>query len=160
MFRLTLCLSLILLAGTADARMYQWVDPVTGSLQMSGKPPAWYRSGWDGPRVRVFDNGTVVDDTSIQVSEDEMQALREDAFRQFDEARQLNALKRLESEALKETEREQRLSRVDDLSVEDLDEDLADDEILPDSIDEDTIDELKDLIKEWDSLNLPLGSGE
>ena len=138
--------------------MYQWVDPVTGSLQMSGRPPAWYRSGWDGPRVRVFDNGTVVDDTSILVDEAEMLALREEAFRQFDEVRQLNALKRLESEALKEAEREERLSSVDELLLDELDE--PSDEPLPDTLNDDTIGQLKDLIKEWDSLNLPLGTDE
>ncbi len=151
-------LGLVLLAFTADARMYQWVDPVTGSLQMSGRPPAWYRSGWDGPRVRVFDNGTVVDDTSINVADDEMQALREEAFRQFDEG-QLNALKRLESEALKEAERGERLSSVEDLMIDELDEEPVDTS-LPDTLNDDTIDQLKDLIKQWDTLNLPLGGDE
>jgi len=156
--RYSVGLGLVLLAFTADARMYQWVDPVTGSLQMSGRPPGWYRSGWDGPRVRVFDNGTVVDDTSINVADDEMQALREEAFRQFDEG-QLNALKRLESEALKEAEREERLSSVEDLMIDELDEEPADTS-LPDTLNDDTIDQLKDLIKQWDTLNLPLGGGE
>ena len=156
--RYSVGLGLVLLAFTADARMYQWVDPVTGSLQMSGRPPAWYRSGWDGPRVRVFDNGTVVDDTSINVADDEMQALREEAFRQFDEG-QLSALKRLESEALKEAEREERLSSVEDLMIDELDEEPVDTS-LPDTLNDDTIDQLKDLIKQWDTLNLPLGGDE
>jgi len=152
--RYGLSLGLLLLANAADARMYQWVDPVTGSVQMSGRPPAWYRSDWDGPRVRVFDNGTVVDDTSINVADDEMRALREEAFRQFDEILQLNALKRLESDALRAAEREERVTSVEGLMVDELDDKPA--EPLPDSLDDDTIGQLKDLIKQWDSLNLPL----
>jgi hypothetical protein len=38
--------------------------------------------------------------------------------------------------------------------VDQLDDKPA--ETLPDSLDDDTIGQLKDLIKPWDSLNLPL----
>ncbi len=61
-----------------QARMYQWADPDTGTTQLSGKPPAWYRSTESGPRVIVFEKGKVVDDTSISVSD----ALREELRRQ------------------------------------------------------------------------------
>ena len=134
-----------------EARMYQWIDPVTGSIQMSGKPPAWYRGSWEGPRVRVLENGLLVDDTSIEVSEDQMQALREEAFRQV--AEELEALKRLESDQLKQDEREERLSQLDEQDISD--DEPAPDEGLPNSVSEDTIEQLKDLIDQWDSLSLP-----
>lgn len=146
---------LVTLVGPASARMYQWIDPVTGSGQMYGKPPAWCRSDWNGPRIRVFDNGTIVDDISILVFDDEMQALRQEAFRQFDESQRLNALKRLESEALREAERQDRLSKVDELPVAALGDEEVD-EALSDNLTEETIDQFKDLINEWDSLNIPL----
>ena len=140
------------LSFEVEARMYQWIDPVTGSIQMAGKPPAWYRSSWSGPRVRVLENGQLIDDTAIEVSEDEMLALREEAFRQF-ENQELEALKRLESDRLKEDARNERLSQLErvDISEEEEEPDVA----LPNSVSEDTIQQLKDLIDQWDSLSLP-----
>ncbi|MCC6708645.1 MAG: hypothetical protein IT492_13900 [Gammaproteobacteria bacterium] len=58
------------------ARMYQWQNPATGTTQMSGTPPAWYRSGDAGPRVYVFENNQLVDDTGIAVSDTQRDALR------------------------------------------------------------------------------------
>ena len=141
------------LSFEVEARMYQWVDPVTGSIQMAGKPPAWYRSTWSGPRVRVLENGHLIDDTAIEVSDDETQALREEAFRQFADAQELKALKRLETDKLKEAERSERLSQLEelDISAEDEEPDVA----LPNTVSEDTIQQLKDLIDQWDSLSLP-----
>ena len=60
--------------------MYQWDDPDTGTPQLSGKPPYWYRGGEPGPRVFVIDNGRVVDDTSVPQPEDRRQQLRQEAF--------------------------------------------------------------------------------
>jgi hypothetical protein len=51
------------------ARMYQWNDPATGTTQLSGAPPAWYRSGETGPRVFVFERGRLIDDTGVAVDE-------------------------------------------------------------------------------------------
>ena len=75
----TLALGLILTA-TAEARMYQWSDPATGTVQLSGTPPAWYRAAAPAPRTFVFDDGQLVDDTAIPVSELQRRALREQAF--------------------------------------------------------------------------------
>ena len=50
---------------SAQARMYQWVNPNNQQIQLSGIPPAWYRSDNGGPRVRVFELGNLIDDTSI-----------------------------------------------------------------------------------------------
>jgi len=76
---MTLALGLILTA-TAEARMYQWSDPASGTVQLSGTPPAWYRGALPGPRTFVFDDGRLVDDTAIPVSELQRRALREQAF--------------------------------------------------------------------------------
>ena len=70
----------MILSLTAHARMYQWVDPDTSTTQLSGKPPYWYRNGELGPRVIVFDNGKVIDDTGIDVSVDENERLRQQAL--------------------------------------------------------------------------------
>jgi len=72
-------LVLALIAGPASARLYQWVDPSTGHVYMSGSPPAWYRTGSSGPRVLVFENGKLIDDTRREATADELQALREQA---------------------------------------------------------------------------------
>jgi hypothetical protein len=87
-------ITVLLLATSppAVARMYQWADPDTGTPQLSGKPPWWYRTGEPGPRVYVIEDGRVVDDTSVSVPEAKRQQLREAAFRRAeqDQAR-LNA---------------------------------------------------------------------
>jgi len=76
-----LCATLLLmLAASAAARMYQWVDPRSGTVQLSGAPPAWYRSAQTGPRVFVFENGRLVDDTARPVDPDQAAALRAGAF--------------------------------------------------------------------------------
>lgn len=76
-----LCATLLLLmAATAWARMYQWVDPRSGTVQLSGSPPAWYRAAKAGPRVFVFENGRLVDDTARAVEPAEAAALRAGAI--------------------------------------------------------------------------------
>ncbi|MSR15367.1 MAG: hypothetical protein EXR86_12550 [Gammaproteobacteria bacterium] len=71
---------LLWLALPAAARMYQWVDTVTGSVQLSGAPPAWYRSEMAGPRVLVIERGRTIDDTARAVEPTRSQALRAAAF--------------------------------------------------------------------------------
>lgn len=77
---LTLILLLTVAPGAAEARMYQWVNPGTNSVQLSGKAPPWYRSPQGGPRVLVYENGTLVDDTAVLLPEDQSQQLRQAAF--------------------------------------------------------------------------------
>lgn len=156
MIRLSLILVALTVASVAEARMYQWVDPATGSTQMSGNPPAWYRSEWGGPRTWVYDNGRVVDDTAIQVSDEQGEALRMEAFRQLDEQMELQALKRLEKDALKEAARDDRPFEPDVIEEEPEELDFE----VPDSITDQTIEDLKDLIEQWDQLNLPFGGSE
>lgn len=78
--RMLLLLLLATLSIGAHARMYQWVDPVTGTTQFSGKPPSWYRTDAKGPRVFAFENGQLIDDTAIDVSPEQRDALRMNAF--------------------------------------------------------------------------------
>lgn len=74
-------LFLLLCCSTqAAARMYQWVDPSTGITQLSGKPPPWYRSGVGGPRVFVFEQGRIIDDTGIKVPATDRELLRQQAL--------------------------------------------------------------------------------
>ncbi len=85
-YRLIDCLMFFLLLGqcvfmqSVQAQMYQWIDPETGTTQLSGKPPPWYRGAEGGPRIFVFNRGKVVDDTGIQISDDQGIKLRLKAF--------------------------------------------------------------------------------
>ncbi len=62
-------------AAAAD-RLYQWIDPHTGTTQLSGRPPAWYRADAAGPRVFVFERGLLVDDSSVRLGERDRRWLR------------------------------------------------------------------------------------
>lgn len=49
-------------AGAADAQLYRWRDPETGSVKLSTVPPPWYRGGVSsGPHVDVLVDGKVAD---------------------------------------------------------------------------------------------------
>ena len=102
------CVSIIALAcvllvtGPVAARMYEWVNPDSGRVQLSGSPPSWYRAVVSGPRVRVFGNGMLVDDTGIALSAEGNAALREFAVAKAAEQRQLEALRQLELAAARE----------------------------------------------------------
>jgi hypothetical protein len=104
-----LLLLLALVSGTAWARVYQWVDPDSGNVYLSGSPPAWYRAGAAGPRVLVYESGELVDDTTRSMTWEEAQALREQAVvedqrRREDLTRQREAEARARAEAAEETE--------------------------------------------------------
>ncbi len=60
--------------------MYQWESTASGRVQLSGSAPPWYRSATQGPRVRVFENGQLIDDTSRAVEESKRLELREQAL--------------------------------------------------------------------------------
>ncbi|MGH8657704.1 MAG: hypothetical protein ACREV4_04260 [Gammaproteobacteria bacterium] len=78
--RYGLLLILLLLAPLSQARMYQWVNAESGSTQLSGKPPSWYRGVGHGPRVIVVEKGKIVDDTRTQVPDWQRERLRAEAF--------------------------------------------------------------------------------
>lgn len=83
---ITLVFLLLVVPGSqdAEARMYQWSNEATGTVQLSGSPPAWYRSNAGGPRVFVFDNGQLIDDTAVPVEEEHRQLLHTNAFGHID----------------------------------------------------------------------------
>ncbi|MBI4006818.1 MAG: hypothetical protein HY356_09120 [Gammaproteobacteria bacterium] len=81
--------------------MYQWIDPETGTTQLSGKPPAWYRSAEAGPRVFVFDKGKIIDDTAINIPQEESELLRRQAFVKAEEDKEAAKQKALEAAQLK-----------------------------------------------------------
>ena len=83
----SICVALVSIAP-ASARMYQWRSTATGTTQLSGTPPAWYRSDARGPRIYVFENNLLVDDTGITVSAEQRETLRSKAFGQAPSADQ------------------------------------------------------------------------
>ena len=83
MRRIVVAVCLVLLSSApVAARMYQWHNPTTGTTQLAGTPPAWYRSLRGGPRVWVFENNQLIDDTGIAVSDQQRAALQAEAFGQ------------------------------------------------------------------------------
>ncbi len=79
-FSLVIFAGAVIVTAPVSARLYQWVDPGTGTTQMSGRPPAWYRGNQAGPRVFVFDGGRLIDDTARHVPDAERDVLRTQAF--------------------------------------------------------------------------------
>jgi hypothetical protein len=159
MNRLLLIL-LLLVSTAAAARMYQWQNPNSKSIQFSGEPPAWYRNSAAGPRVRVFVDGKLVDDTTIRLSPEDDQSMRDIAFRAVQEEQQLEAIKRLERTARRE-DRRRRQARREALraqakteaaeSTEVLPEALP--EVLPEFLDAEMIERLKSIVFAYDRAN-------
>ncbi len=98
---LVIVLSALGATAASAERMYQWVDPDTGTTQLSGKPPVWYRSAEAGPRVFVFDKDRVVDDTGIKLSETERDRLRQEALIDAEAQRDAAREKLLQAKRLK-----------------------------------------------------------
>jgi hypothetical protein len=109
-----LALALALASPGAGARMYQWVGAGSAAVQLSGEPPPWYRSGQGGPRVRVFDNGNLVDDTAIALPAAQREALREAAFRESEQRQREEAVKRLEHAARQEQLQREEVARLEE----------------------------------------------
>ena len=102
MLRIIPLFALFLLASLPiEARMYQWQDPDSGTTQLSGKPPAWYRSTETGPRVIVFEKGRIVDDTNIKIPDAEREAMRTQALSRVEEDKEKAKQMALEAEKLK-----------------------------------------------------------
>ncbi len=151
-----LCLLLLLLSTAAGARMYQWQDPHSKSVQFSGVPPAWYRGLQSGPRVRVYEGGKLIDDTTIRLSPEDDRSMRDMAFRALEEEQQLEAIKRLERAALREQSRREQARREDlkaQASSEQSTTTEAAPEILPESLDADEVSKLKAILAEFDRTN-------
>ena len=128
---------------------------------MSGEPPSWYRSGNDGPRVLVFENGYLVDDTSILVSSSRSRALRSAAFDELKRRRTLEAVERIAQGRAREKDREladeqerslvPRSVEVATESAKTLSEATVG--ALPDQLDAAAIERLKSIIAEFDKSN-------
>ena len=154
---LVLFLAGAVLAGPAEARLYQWVNPDSGYTQLSGKPPSWYRSEQSGPRVFVFENGQLLDDTNVVVNDAQRQELRWLAFSLANEEQQALSEERAQrlAELYGRAEEEEFYSAdVDDeeptfsLAAPDIEEQEAAEE------DEETatINRLRNVVNAWDLL--------
>lgn len=157
-------LFIFLLAFAAEARMYQWVEPDVETTQLSGKPPAWYRSTAGGPRVFVFENGRLIDDTAVQVSDDVRQRMREEAFVLAEEDRK-KAQEKIARSREAEKKRKQQLEEedVEDSQFAEVEEEstleLLTDALFPkeeekeeeESISANDLDELRSMIADWEA---------
>ncbi len=159
-------LVLLCFCQSTQSQMYQWDDPETGTTQLSGKPPAWYRSVEGGPRVFVFNRGKVVDDTGIDVSDEQRIALRTNAFVRAEEDRLAAREKATEAAKLKamidrnaETSSGQKGedSEFKDesqeiVAIEGPDETEIGEEAIDEGTEEDnSIEKMKALIAEWEN---------
>ncbi len=155
---------LIVISMSADARMYQWTESDSGTTHFSGKPPVWYRSSAGGPRVYVFDNGRLIDDTAIEVDDDVRHQLRQQAFvlveQDREDARKKNAKAlELKQKYVKEKPKQSDESRQRESEQESLDQMLEDEAIATqDEAEEETEDssnkkledELRAMIADWE----------
>lgn len=146
--RYGLLLILVLLAPLTHARMYQWVNAESGSTQLSGKPPSWYRGVGHGPRVIVFEKGKIVEDTATRVPEWQREHLRAEAFglslpEAPDDA---GGLKELAQKLKEIANSEQFLGSL----VEQAEEQAPKKEELTQS----TVEQLKAVIAAWDKLKV------
>ena len=151
-------------SASISARMYQWVDPESGTTQLSGKPPMWYRSTQSGPRVFVFEKSKVIDDTGIEVSDLESERLRQRAFLQADEDRELAREKLLESKRLDAALMQKQAAKVkeeeqEEPFVEDFVEEVP--EALPAASKEEptTIEQMRKLIADWEKATTEKARG-
>ncbi len=155
----SLFICLLLFSSLVHARMYQWIEPGSGTTQLSGKPPAWYRSTEGGPRIFVFEKGRVIDDTSIEVSDNERELLRQRAFIKAEEDREAAREKLAKANKIKaEFDKKSEEASAQEQPGEAMDEeteislpDLIEDEETPKSKDTGTVlEEMRALIGEWE----------
>ncbi len=144
-----------ILTAVAETRMYQWTSPDSGNVQLSGTPPAWYRSLNPGPRVLVFEHGDLIDDTAVEVADAERTALRERAFGD-DLARAAEPRAEDDAASLKSALAKARDNGVDiKAAASEVEEELAAAE-QPAASDEiaDKVSALKALIELWDQQQI------
>ncbi len=160
-----LFISVTALSLPAQARMYQWVDAKTGNVRLSGEPPSWYRSGERGPRVLVFEDGRMVDDTAITLPPEQRKAYREAAFLEIDLRREQDAVKKLERAALREARRREEANRQilsqsnskpeseEKSPVQNKNSQPVALPSSPEELDDSMVNQLKALISNWDRQN-------
>lgn len=152
MLRILLIIFIVFTSFAVDARMYQWTDPDNGTTQLSGKPPVWYRNGKDGPRVFVFENGKIIDDTGISVPDTERESLRQQALLKAEEDRTKAREKLLEAKKLQAVlnpaaAEEQQMPAEEETEPEEL----APKEKAKPATEQETVDRMKALIQEWEA---------
>jgi hypothetical protein len=145
--------------------MYQWLDGESGNVRLSGEPPSWYRSGERGPRVLVFEDGRLVDDTAINMPPEQRKAYREAAFLEVDLRREQDAVKKLERAARREARRREEAKREISAQLnaqpdseqksasEDTNSGAALSASSPADLDRSVVEKLKALISTWDQQN-------
>ncbi len=163
--RILLILLFSVTTSAVEARMYQWTESGVETTQLSGKPPAWYRSAAGGPRVFVFDNGRLIDDTAVDVSDEVRQRMRQQAFILVEEDRQKAKEKIAKAQELKQKYKKAKPDKSKQSSQDDIDEmdstdelvtealfpeENQDDEQEKDSIADKSIDELRAMITNWE----------
>lgn len=153
MVRVLIIIVLVSISFTVDARMYQWVDPDTGVTQLSGKPPVWYRSAKGGPRVFVFENGKIIDDTGRTVPDTERETLRQQALLKAEDDKALAKQKLLEAKRLQAvlnpSTGEDQNEIIDDKTETDKQAEKA--KQPPPQSEQETVDKMKALIQEWET---------
>jgi biopolymer transport protein ExbD len=162
--RILLILIFLVTTTVAEARMYQWTEPGVETTQLSGKPPAWYRSVAGGPRVFVFDKGRLIDDTAVEVSDELRQRMRQQAFVLAEEDRQKANEKMVKAQELKQIykksgEDESKPARLESSEEKDLGEKAISEALFPeenkqeeqDDISEKSLDELRAMILDWEA---------
>jgi hypothetical protein len=144
--------SQIIFGQSVQAQMYQWADPETGTTQLSGKPPAWYRSAEGGPRVFVFNRGKIVDDTGIEVSDGKRISLRTKAFIDAEEDRVAANQKAMEAAKLKAAMKRNSVDISEEETHEHQVESSEDEELIEKemSTEEESVEKLKELIADWE----------
>ncbi len=160
--RISFILILFISSFVVEARMYQWVEPGVETTQLSGKPPAWYRSANGGPRIFVFEKGRLIDDTGIEVSEEVRQRMREEAFILVEKDRQKVKDKMAKAEEMKRKLNDEGSS--DEINGDEVSEDedssaleLITDALFPeeqkseDKADNKNFDELRKIIADWEA---------
>lgn len=160
--RISFILILFISSFVVEARMYQWVEPGVETTQLSGKPPAWYRSANGGPRIFVFEKGRLIDDTGIEVSEEVRQRMREEAFILVEKDRQKVKDKMAKAEEMKRKLNDEESS--DEIDGDEVSEDedssaleLITDALFPeeqkseDKADNKNFDELRKIIADWEA---------
>jgi len=154
-----------MVTSIAEARMYQWTEPGVETTQLSGKPPAWYRSSAGGPRIFVFDNGRLIDDTAVEVSDEIRQRMRQQAFVLAEEDRQKAQEKMTKAQELKQKYKKSKNSKLaktnqDELEIVESNTELVDDELVAEenkveedesSLTDKRMEDFRVMISEWEA---------
>jgi hypothetical protein len=163
--RILLILIILVTTTAVEARMYQWTEPGVETTQLSGKPPAWYRSVAGGPRIFVFDKGRLIDDTAVEVTDELRQRMRQQAFVLAEEDRQKANEKMVKAQELKQIykktgEDKSKQTRFENSEEKGLDEEAIAEALFPeenrqeeqDDISNKSLDELRAMISDWEAV--------